>query len=182
MQADFSAKSAACVRKPAGEASFSYSAAFSAEMLSVVTKPCVLAIWFKAVGIFKRRSPYSRSRRARLSAGKTEAMIAVESLACTSTHATYWATSRVWASQITTASPVLGAMMLNYDGKRDNGARGVSVKGEGIILSLGLDHKKTTRRELGAQLGGRNLKDRYLPGGVLLHLYQLDPPGGCLSS
>jgi hypothetical protein len=51
VQADFSAKRAACVRKPAGKASFLYSAALSAEVSSAVTFPCVLVTRAKAVGI-----------------------------------------------------------------------------------------------------------------------------------
>jgi hypothetical protein len=44
---DLSAKRAACVRKPAGEASFSYNVALSAAISSAVTRSCALATWAK---------------------------------------------------------------------------------------------------------------------------------------
>ncbi len=40
------------------------------------------------------------------------------------------------------------------------------MEGEGVILMLSLDKEKATRRELGAELGGSDLKDRCFPGGV----------------
>jgi hypothetical protein len=49
---------------------------------------------------------------------------------------------------------------------RDKVSRGVGMEGEGVILGLGLDKEEATRRELGAELGGSDLKDRCFPGGV----------------
>ena len=40
------------------------------------------------------------------------------------------------------------------------------MEGEGVILGLGLDKEEATRRELGAELGCSDLKDRCFPGGV----------------
>jgi hypothetical protein len=40
------------------------------------------------------------------------------------------------------------------------------MEGEGVILGLGLDQEEATRRELGAELGCSDLKDRFFPGDV----------------
>ena len=48
----------------------------------------------------------------------------------------------------------------------DKGSRGVGMEGEGVILGLSLDKEEATRRELGAELGCSDLKDRCFPGGV----------------
>ncbi len=40
------------------------------------------------------------------------------------------------------------------------------MEGKGVILGLGLDQEEATRRELGAELGYSDLKDRCFPGGV----------------
>ena len=40
------------------------------------------------------------------------------------------------------------------------------MEGEGVILKCGLDEEEATRRELGAELGCSNLKDRCFPGDV----------------
>ena len=40
------------------------------------------------------------------------------------------------------------------------------MEGEGVILGLGLDKEEATRRELGAELGCSDFKDRCFPGGV----------------
>ena len=49
---------------------------------------------------------------------------------------------------------------------RDKGSRGVGIEGEGVILGLGLNKEEATRRELGAELGCSDFKDRCFPGGV----------------
>ncbi len=40
------------------------------------------------------------------------------------------------------------------------------MEGEGVIIKGGLDEEEATRRELGAELGCSDLKDRCFPGGV----------------
>jgi hypothetical protein len=67
-----------------------------------------------------------------------------------------------------TVSPVLGRGEGGQSRSRDKGARGVSMEGEGVILGLSLDKEEATRRELelGAELGGSDLKDRCFPGVV----------------
>jgi hypothetical protein len=40
------------------------------------------------------------------------------------------------------------------------------MEGEGVILGLGLDKEEATRRELGAELGCSDFKDRCFPGGI----------------
>ncbi len=40
------------------------------------------------------------------------------------------------------------------------------MEGEGVVLKLSLDKEEATRRELGAELGCSDLKDRCFPGGV----------------
>jgi hypothetical protein len=40
------------------------------------------------------------------------------------------------------------------------------MEGEGVILGFGLDKEEATRRELGAELGCSDLKDRCFPGGI----------------
>ena len=40
------------------------------------------------------------------------------------------------------------------------------MEGEGAILKGGLDEEEATRRELGAELGCSDLKDRCFPGDV----------------
>ncbi len=53
-----------------------------------------------------------------------------------------------------------------HRGSRDKGSKGVSVKREGGILIRGLDHEESTGRELGAELGSSDLKDRCFAGSV----------------
>ncbi len=40
------------------------------------------------------------------------------------------------------------------------------MEGEGLALELSLEHKEAARRELGAELGCSDLKNRCFPGGV----------------